>query len=660
MSMSRFSVKEDDPLIEHDDAFSERQGEAFLQFDNAIFDDDNSEDDVDDENIEDKFPVKEQTYPGRKPMIIDAVCHIIEYFQYFALIQSLSLRWTWPLTWTTSASFMFFFNLDLWEFTKVASGAWQASRNYIVPSANVPFNFKWWLVMWFVVLVFIVIVFFLTYRYLKKREASKAIVAGTVLQKVAIALAQVLALPIGVQIGKVFWCNPITHVWNVDNDITCWSAEHLIFVIISLTVAILVYPVYAFWLYRLIKQQVVTFNHRRHEAYLQLKDCEHRFGLHNAWTSRIFVAFASYRRRWVYARPIGHLLKFYTIIFYAALFNYRLEQISMIGLMFFLMIFFSLIPRVYRVTCYNFLAVWCWLALFSNAVTGIFINISDLESAFTTPNYVRGELILINIIWVLTIALWIIYVILRARGVICSRNPLWPTMMSKGVKKLPENTLKYMQSALEGRYAIKKAMAVPALLAPVHELTHQIHVMNALACEAEYVKDPLHSSLRDVLDELIDFHTRVAPISLFSESLKPTVHSTVQDLLKVMPAFTKRLKQREFDFILTSPVRRRLLLKLFIVSCFLNKTRSSQDATGGEDGRGGTYRVLQRLWRPPSSSDMISKSDVDENDQCISDEGFEGDELEGSDADHEIWYTDERRNNSVIVSPTLESEHSAA
>lgn len=120
--------------------------------------------------------------------------------------------------------------------------------------------------------------------------------------------------------------------------------------------------------------------------------------------------FASYRRRWVYARPIGHLLKFFAICMYAGLFNYRygsflfmgqhtcrsqykklavssliisidldgktylihvkmlsslrgycydlflrLPQISLIGAMFFVMAIVSWLPRMYRVSisCLN-------------------------------------------------------------------------------------------------------------------------------------------------------------------------------------------------------------------------------------------------------------------------------------------------------------------
>jgi len=42
-----------------------------------------------------------------------------------------------------------------------------------------------------------------------------------------------------------------------------------------------------------------------------------------------------------------------------------------------------------------------------------------------------------------------------------------------------------MIAAVNGRQAVKRALGFPPLLAPVHELAHQIQVVNALACEAE-------------------------------------------------------------------------------------------------------------------------------------------------------------------------------
>ena len=55
-----------------------------------------------------------------------------------------------------------------------------------------------------------------------------------------------------------------------------------------------------------------------------------------------------------------------------------------------------------------------------------------------------------------------------------------------------------------------------AMFAPVHEVSRYIHVINAYCREAEVHHDPLQNTLWDVLDQLIDVHTNVAPRSLFA------------------------------------------------------------------------------------------------------------------------------------------------
>ena len=50
--------------------------------------------------------------------------------------------------------------------------------------------------------------------------------------------------------------------------------------------------------------------------------------------------------------------------------------------------------------------------------------------------------------------------------------------------------------------------------------------------------------------------------------MKPTIRTTAAQFMEVMPGFVRRLNQREYDFILVAPVRRRLLLKMYCMSKF--------------------------------------------------------------------------------------------
>lgn len=54
------------------------------------------------------------------------------------------------------------------------------------------------------------------------------------------------------------------------------------------------------------------------------------------------------------------------------------------------------------------------------------------------------------------------------------------------------------------------------MFAPAHELSRQIQIINAFCREAEHLRDPIHDTLWDVLDELMEAHAQIAPRSLFA------------------------------------------------------------------------------------------------------------------------------------------------
>ena len=57
---------------------------------------------------------------------------VLSYLQIHALINSLALNWTFPEQYSKSSSFLFFINLDIWEFAKVTSKTYP----YVAQSAR--------------------------------------------------------------------------------------------------------------------------------------------------------------------------------------------------------------------------------------------------------------------------------------------------------------------------------------------------------------------------------------------------------------------------------------------------------------------------------------------------------------------------------------------
>lgn len=82
--------------------------------------------------------------------------------------------------------------------------------------------------------------------------------------------------------------------------------------------------------------------------------------------------------------------------------------------------------------------------------------------------------------------------------------------------------------------------------------------------------DPTFDSLWDLLDELIEAHRNLSPQSLFALSVKKTIRETAKEFMVLMPQMRKRLDQREYDFILMDPMKKRMLLKMYVLGTFVN------------------------------------------------------------------------------------------
>ena len=49
------------------------------------------------------------------------------------------------------------------------------------------------------------------------------------------------------------------------------------------------------------------------------------------------------------------------------------------------------------------------------------------------------------------------------------------------------------------------------------------------------------------------------------DSVKKSVRKTAAEFMSLVPMFSRRLAQRDYDFILVNPVKKRILLKMYIM-----------------------------------------------------------------------------------------------
>ena len=516
--------------------------------------------------------------------VSDSVLMLIEHIQIFAVFLVLSEKWSWPLDWIRETSFVLLINLDIWEFWKINKDIYDGASDAYVPSKDM-FSYKTYVLIWTLFTLIFCTAYIAMYRYLLYNRPLYLLLYLTRMKRVLSVVAQVVCIPLGLVVVRLLQCRPkVTSttnleqshiVLNVENDIKCWSGSHLIygletlgwFLLLVVALLFLVYPMY---LWCKTKGEVFTHSSSQHEGYLQLKEAEYLKGLDIVWAVEQFFLFSSYRRPWVHYQPVMYFLRFLVVFTYGISLSYQVYPMAIVTITMFLLALLMMVVKPFRVNAFNVMKIVSLLCNSLNALIGLLLEM-EVESAVLIYPTIKYALLGINSFAILCFIVFFSFLVLRHYGVITKKQPLWPAL-SKDEKsqELDADTKRYLRAILQGRQVLERALSTPPIFAPVHELERQIQIINAYCREAEITGNQTFDTLWDLLDELIEAHNVFNSQSLFSQSNKKTVQDTANELMKIMPAFRKRLDKREYDFILMNPVKRRMLLKMYALGLFLN------------------------------------------------------------------------------------------
>ncbi len=525
-------------------------------------------------------------YGGISLWVYDLVTLLIEHLQYFALLLALASRWGLPLQWIKATHFLFLVNFDIWEFWNVQSGAYDRSKTAFVDTQKLGFNYLSYLAAWgtlVCIAAMIFIGFFATWTY--KRPLYLLLYIAR-LKRILFLVVQLTALPFAIAAARVFHCrldaSKQRTVMDVDNTIECYTGIHIALLILVVLVYALLFIVYPIIITLVIREQDFSNSRKKHEGYLQLKEEEYETELNILWYVGQFYLFSSYKRFWVYYNPLKLVFKMLLIVAYAFSVEYIFYASSAISILFMIAFAAVIIKKPFRVKTFNFMIAINLLCLSANALIGEFMEVPPWEDpkSFVVVSFLRYPtimhlLISLNGTWLVVFVLWVLYLIVRQKKII-GKSSLWPRLSYDNSNDVGEDTKKYLKAVLRGRHTLERALSTLPLFSPVHELSRQIQIINAFCREAEFISDPTHDILWDLLDELIEAHNHLSPVSLFgtASTNKQSIRETAKEFLKLMPSFSKRLAQREYDLVLVPPRKRRLLLKMYALGVFVNGRKS--------------------------------------------------------------------------------------
>ena len=484
---------------------------------------------------------------------------------------------------------MFFFNLDLWEFTKVHTIYQSQTQAYADPN-NIPFNYFAYALTWLLIALLAPLIYGTTYLIivmLPNYGPLDVILSQAKLTRVFLFIAQIFAIPFGVATVRLLDCqnypDPATGDQQfrsiVYRDTQCWSADHLGIMIPMLAIFILYFVALPIWMIYSIQRELVSplcctySSWWTHERNLQLIEAEFVQEIDLTWSTCHYSIFSSFHRLWVWYRPFSFFTKALILAVYGGLFySQQFQAIVLFTIVGFLLLLVLILP-VYRVRIFNFMLVFSIFVHLCNLAFGMLLSLG-VQNALLFGQNLINSLLVINISWGIVAAIWLAYIYLRSRRIIGKRlGPLWPVMpeLDSTNHFRSKHTEKFFKALLNGRRVLESCYSSVEFFAPVHELSRQIQIINAYCREAEVLEDPAHSSLWALLAEMVDAHSAIAPHSIYGTSVEGSVPHKVHQLMELIPAFRKRLEQREYDFILWTPSKRRILLKLLAITTFLRR-----------------------------------------------------------------------------------------
>ncbi|WAR23447.1 hypothetical protein MAR_037116 [Mya arenaria] len=543
---------------------------------------------------------------------MDVALLVLDFLQIFALIQSMATRWVYPETWLRKMYWVFGLNLDVWEIYKFQNESTYASvQGAYLASTNVPVSYENIMLAWFGVFGGIAIFYaalHFSFRYFWYPQSWARRVMSWI-QFVFMIIIHVLSLPIGTVMFRIFQCEAdYSKVYTI-NDYTCFSVDHWKLAapaVIILTLVFIIYPAFLVWK---IRQEGMTGTSHGYLAFILMKETEYKIHLNRSWLNDAMWIFSSYKHRGRYYRTTLQIVKLILLIIFASAFQHINIQAMVTTIWLLLVFIIAILIRPFRLTSCNAFLAFSILCNMGNSFIGSLISAYTsytIPSAWLTAEYLVWFIAFIQASWTVSLVALLVYLVSRTcchSTKSCYKRPVWPNIATSGSGNLTSETKKFMTAIIKAKIAHEKIQRVSAVFAPVHVLARHIHVINTYCREAEYTHDALHMVLWEVLDDLVESHANIAPRSLFAESVKKSIRRTAAEFMKLVPMFSQRLAQRDYDMILVPPHKKRMLLKMYIMGLFLNG-RSEKLAK-----RNLLQPALEKVWPTLPSDRQFEEED---------------------------------------------------
>eukprot|EP00163_Fabomonas_tropica_P009156 TRINITY_DN18955_c0_g1_i1.p1 TRINITY_DN18955_c0_g1~~TRINITY_DN18955_c0_g1_i1.p1 ORF type:complete len:984 (-),score=280.49 TRINITY_DN18955_c0_g1_i1:15-2909(-) len=416
---------------------------------------------------------------------------------------------------------------------------------------SISINYYGWILLWLSMPLGLVGVWFLLDKYLGSDLERSGLVWSSWINRVVLCILELLYLPWAFTVGTVYFCTKqANNTLTTDSAVVCWSGPHsflLILVTLVGTVYLLGFPL---MLAREIHHRLVYDDPRSYDKFIRLREFEWMVGLEESWSFMHIYTVSSYKRHWVYYKPLNMLHKLVFVFWYHMLYDMPTNQ----NLMMFITL---LLPSVYQLFRLPFRRI-------SSNVVHHFYRWTLIVMAFMAQMVlrdVRSPLLVASVhyIWLwffACVALGTMAVVFVGQIVL---RKTWQTT-KRTVRKTTADTGHYIDAIFAAREVHERLSHKYVVFADPSVISDQITVIDEYRRKARKEGLMVEGSLDSILEDLVVLYNYI-----HQNSILP-----FPPLESALPHFRQRLDAREYDMLLVPPEKRRMLLKLLCIRAWFN------------------------------------------------------------------------------------------
>ena len=491
---------------------------------------------------------------------IEKLISLIDFLQVFAIIWITSQPWPWPQIWIAWTKWTVAFNIDIFSLTK--NGALMGQTSILLTSQWGQMNgYLLYAAVYSIVSILLFLSILITNRlpsiYGRRYDKQQPyILCALYFTCYFYYLPQLLSL------FRLFYCEPSTNLLSADPSISCSDSVYAGTLFLSLLFSLPLTLYLPYSVFNIIKDISTYINPADHEKLIQIYELMYMLNLDEEWISHFVYVISSFTCNGAYYYLHMIILKVLLLICFISMRqNFLLQSLVMWFVIFIFSVYYGFLHFPYRHWSSNAINI-TFLSLnligISFGVGNAFgvengIMVNSVESLWILAFYSFGVILIISVILYCLIS--------QSTHELTVHPPCLETLLNiQRDEKYCTKVWKWICTLKQGYNTRFHFVMSNNVVADIDGLEESIRQLHKCWLQAKFFGSIFTYPIGDLLEDILSIHSIRSSKCLRKHRYWNKAYiACVNDNI---------FYKRHYKFILMSPLKRRILTKIFAIRMF--------------------------------------------------------------------------------------------